>query len=451
MRGIRSSSVVLAALVLVLSGAPASAFHTPFAYRVDRFEADGNTFGPLDGVPGYVDEFADGSMSPYWYRAYGTASESGGYLVLQNPGVHFPSPDGSALDLSIAGSSSPTWVYDGSGSFTATATWESVLPPVGHHFHFSLYTFNMSGGLFAETFGLAIRRTDTGLDMEQHLTEIDQFTGTFQNTQLLFHPIDEADATGPLLFRIAFDDATNLASTAFSLDGGSTWESPFPPGQIFVGRSIAQFLLSADPFAVTGATTTTTTVAGGSTTTTTLAPLCLPTGCRRSLQPVKTRLFVKNKGNDARDVLVWKWKKGESTPLSAFGTNPVTYEICLGDAAGVRLWQAEAQTLYCGDACWFPTGNGFKLLNPSVDGFGGLRRIVLKSGLDGMASVVVKAQGVFLTLPEFGLPLPLPVTMRLSNDLGECWAETFTSLGVLENTTERFIGKAGSPSGAFID
>jgi len=63
----------------------------------------------------------------------------------------------------------------------------------------------------------------------------------------------------------------------------------------------------------------------------------------------------------------------------------------------------------------------------------------------------VKAQGVFLTLPEFGLPLPLPVTMRLSNDLGECWAETFTSLGVLENTSEKFVGKAGSPSGAFLD
>ena len=83
----------------------------------------------------------------------------------------------------------------------------------------------MSGGLFAETFGLAIRRTDVGLDMEQHLTEIDQFSGTFQNTQLLFHPIDEADVTGPLLFRIVFDDATNLASTAFSLDCGSTWAS----------------------------------------------------------------------------------------------------------------------------------------------------------------------------------------------------------------------------------
>ena len=77
MLGIRSLRVAAAA-VLVSVSAPASAFHTPFAYRVDRFEADGNTFGPLDGTPGYVDEFADGSMSPYWYRASLTARRSPG-------------------------------------------------------------------------------------------------------------------------------------------------------------------------------------------------------------------------------------------------------------------------------------------------------------------------------------------------------------------------------------
>ena len=97
MRWTRSLGAVVAGWMVVAGAPTASAFHTPFAYRVDRFEADGNTFGPLDGVPGYVDEFGDGTMSPYWYQAYGTATESGGYLVLQNPGVHFPSPDGSAL------------------------------------------------------------------------------------------------------------------------------------------------------------------------------------------------------------------------------------------------------------------------------------------------------------------------------------------------------------------
>src|SRR5262245_18804735 len=42
-------------VVTVLSCAwPAAAFHTVFDYAVERFEADGNTFGPADGVPDLV-------------------------------------------------------------------------------------------------------------------------------------------------------------------------------------------------------------------------------------------------------------------------------------------------------------------------------------------------------------------------------------------------------------
>jgi hypothetical protein len=436
---------------MVVAGVPtASAFHTPFAYRVDRFEADGNTFGPLDGVPGYVDEFGDGTMSPYWYQAYGTATESGGYLVLQNPGVHFPSPDGSALDLSIAGSSSPTWVWDGSGSFTATATWESVLPPVGHHFHFSLYTFNPSGGLFAETFGLAIRRTDVGLDMEQHLTEIDQFSGTFQNTQLLFHPIDEADVTGPLLFRIIFDDATNLATTAFSLDGGATWGSPFPPGQIFVGRSVAQFLLSADPFSASGATTTTTTPAPSTTTTT--FPPCSLDGCRRATLPLKGSLAIKNPGGVTKDTILWKLKKGEATALGDLGGPATTYQFCLVDGVGTTLYSTETlplDTCVSGAACWRDTTVGIKYTDPN-GGAEGLRKIVVKSGEDGRAGATVRVQGQ----PGFTfgfLPFALPVTVRLANSDGQCWAESFGTLGLVENIETKFFGRSGSPGGAFLD
>src|SRR5262245_35627958 len=246
--------VVAAGLVMVAQ--VASAFHTPFLYRVERFEADGNVLGPLGGAPSVVDDFDAAPLSPLWYQAYGTVSEGNGYLLLSNPGVHFPSPpdpaspSGSLLDLSIAASGSSTYVYDGSGDFVGTAYWEGVLPAIGHHYHFSVYTFGGLGGYYAETFGLAIVRSDENtVEMEQHLTEIDQWSGTFQNTQLLFHQIDESQATGPFIFRISFNDATNQATTAFSLDGGTTWESPFPPGLIFQGRTQAQFLLSADPWA----------------------------------------------------------------------------------------------------------------------------------------------------------------------------------------------------------
>jgi hypothetical protein len=40
--------------------------------------------------------------------------------------------------------------------------------------------------------------------------------------------ISESDITGDVLFRMSFDDTNDLVSTSFSLDGGMTFESPFP-------------------------------------------------------------------------------------------------------------------------------------------------------------------------------------------------------------------------------
>jgi hypothetical protein len=75
--------------------------------------------------------------------------------------------------------------------------------------------------------------------------------------------------------------------------------------------------------------------------------------------------------------------------------------------------------------------------------------LVLKAGDEGQASVTVKGKGEHLALP--GLPLPVPVTMRVRASTGACWADTFTSSGVITNTAAQFSGKAGSPSGAFLD
>lgn len=435
---------------LVVMAQVAMAFHTPFLYRVDRFEADGNVLGPLDGVPGVVDDFNAAPLSPYWYQAFGTVSEGGGHLLLTNPGVHFPSPPdpsspaGALLDLSIAASATPTWVYDGSGDFVGTAYWEGVIPDVGHHYHFSIYTFGGLGGVYAETFGLAILRRDQDtVEMEQHLTEIDQWSGTFQNTQLLYHEIDESQATGPFIFRIMVDDDTNLATTEYSLDGGSTWESPFPPGLIFQGRTQAQFLLSADPYAGAAGTTTTTTVSGSTTTTTLPDGPCVATGCRVSTLPLRAKLAIKDKSNPSADMLSFKWKKGQATSLADFGDpiNDTTYWFCLGNGAGTKIFEAEIHPTggFCSGPCWKATGSGFTYTHKSPV-LNGVRKLILRSGEDGKASVQLKIQGENAGLPS--LPLTLPVTARLSNSLGECWAEEFDLSGLKDNSTSQFSGKS---------
>lgn len=442
-------------VAVALQAAGAHAFHTVFNYRVDRFEADGNALGAYDGVADVVDEFSAAPLDPYFYTAYGTVSEAGGYLQLTNPGVHFPgfpdpsSPSGSLLDLSIAATAYPVRMYDGSGDFSGTAYWEGVIPDVGHHYHFSVYTFGGLPGLFAETFGLAILQRDGGtVEVEQHLTEIDQYSGTFQNTQLLFHEIDPADVTGRLVFRIDFDDATNEATTAFSLDGGTTWQSPFPPGLIFQGRTQAQFLLSADPTAAgtTGTSTTTTTPSSSTTTTTLPGGPCVATGCRLSTLPLKSKLALKNKSSDTADALSWKWKKGAATGLSDFGQPyaTTTYWFCLGDGTGANIFEvAIPPGGDCGGTiCWGSTGSAH-MFTDSSGANGGVRKVILRPGEQGKASIVLKAQGVNLALPA--MPMVTPVTARLSNSLGQCWAETFGGAGVLKNTATHFTGKSGSP------
>src|SRR5262249_38950578 len=87
------------AIALALFARPAEAFHTVFDFSVDRFEVDGNRFGPRDGTPDFVDPFDDLS---HWYVPYGTATVVDGHLHVHNPGVHFPGPDGTSLHLTEA-------------------------------------------------------------------------------------------------------------------------------------------------------------------------------------------------------------------------------------------------------------------------------------------------------------------------------------------------------------
>ncbi|MFN8542804.1 MAG: hypothetical protein U0807_01125 [Candidatus Binatia bacterium] len=426
--------VVLGLVAWLSSSRDAGAFHTVFSYRVDRFELDGNVAGPADGIPDLVDEFDDGALSPNWYRAYGTASEMGGFLDLTNPGAHFPGPNGEAFDLTVVGSLGALIFGDNRGDVTGTAYWEARPPEVGHHYHFSVFTWGQTPQPFSETFGIGIRRSDTALEIEQHLTELDQYNGVWRNTMLSFFAISADDITGRIGFRIAFDDTTNIATTSYSLDGGATWHSPFRGGEIFVGRSAGQFLLSADP--------------------STAVPIppgpCTPVGCRRSIVPAKNLLKVLHQGNAAADLLDWKWRKGQSTTTPEFGDplGTTTYEVCIGDAAGNPVFRVEIPPggTCGGTACWSRLGRkGYKYKNPG----GRISQLRLTGGGDGRAVVTVKGKGVALAPPS--LPLGLPATVRVKNASGACWAGVFNTAGVVQNTATQFQGKGSSPGGAFLD
>jgi len=72
----RSLRLVAAPLALCLTLAPPSLALT-FSSSCDRFEIDGNTFGPADGTLDFVDEFDSGMLAPNWTVLLGSAQETG--------------------------------------------------------------------------------------------------------------------------------------------------------------------------------------------------------------------------------------------------------------------------------------------------------------------------------------------------------------------------------------
>lgn len=231
----------LAVAAFLVAAAPARAHHTVFDYRVERFEADGNGFGPADGAADFVDEFDDGALAPSWSVVSGTAAESGGQLHLTSPGTHYSSYDLTEVATTTA-------VSDGGGDFSVISVWEGA-PKVGDFLHMTLF---LNAGAAAngswEFFGILLQHSaDQGLQIVQH------HGFGFTSSEVEAAPLASAAIVGPIRLRITFDDATNQATTAYSLDGGASFTSPFAPIAIFDGPTGGVVLLGADPQAAPNA------------------------------------------------------------------------------------------------------------------------------------------------------------------------------------------------------
>jgi hypothetical protein len=236
-------------VALVLSAflsAPALASHTVFSGSCDRFEIDGNVFGPADGTPDQVDDFDDGVLGPNWATLVGTVTESGGFLTAHNPGLDIDFFPGVTLDVSNA--ENTTDVENGAGDFTATSYWTTTLPDVNRGYHFQLYGI----GAGVEAAGITVDDSDgtigspqgafVGYTINQSVTFVLGASGVPQSDTV---QIQASDVTGPLVLRMAFDDANDTLTCSFSLDGGVTFQSPFPPLHVFQVVDQAEILIGA--------------------------------------------------------------------------------------------------------------------------------------------------------------------------------------------------------------
>jgi hypothetical protein len=139
--------------VLLAVARPAFGFHTVFHFQVDRFEADGNVFGPWDGVPDFVDEFTGESYAPDWLHVFGTMSVADGLLHIQNPGEHFAV--GFPVDVSEVWTNAVVSVAG--GGVTLTSYWVAPTLTPGSSLHMTLALFGTDG--HDEFVGLHVQNT----------------------------------------------------------------------------------------------------------------------------------------------------------------------------------------------------------------------------------------------------------------------------------------------------
>jgi hypothetical protein len=174
------------------------------------------------------------------------------------------------------------------------------------------------------------------------------------------------------------------------------------------------------------------------------APL---TGCRTPTAPLKARLVLKDTGDPARRLLVWKWVQGGATQLGDLG-DPLTaddYALCAYDESGLVPVITSQATVPAGGTCagkpcWKPTGaTGFAYRDKEATPQGVLT-MKLKAGVAGKAKVLVKGKGESLALP--GMPLALPLRVQVQRAGGQCWEAVYSGTGVVKSDATRFVGKA---------
>lgn len=269
----RTSRWTLMVAAAVLWAPPATALE--FEYRADRFEVSGQTT--------FVDEFDDGVLAP-WTSNLGTASESGGVLLLENPGgITNPLElvGGPSLEISNALAPAGANVADGAGDFVATSSWLD-LPgppsgPLGGFYTMQLFSSKLSTeptcialsaaagepvSLETTAVTLAMRNLDpieppftgpAGLAAVFTLTRMclaglaDPFDNrAYLRAQVDAVSVDPGDVTGDIVFELAFSDASNTVTPRFSLNSGSSFTTmtALPAFDPFV---VGRFQLLARP------------------------------------------------------------------------------------------------------------------------------------------------------------------------------------------------------------
>ncbi len=163
---------------------------------------------------------------------------------------------------------------------------------------------------------------------------------------------------------------------------------------------------------------------------------CMPLA-RNCRSAAKSSLLVRDKTDDRRDKLVWKWTRGEAINVNDLGDPTVDagYSLCFYDHEQ-KLMPAATLRIPAGSA-WSAAGDrGFDYREKSGASDGVQRALVRGSDTD-RAKALLKSRGA--GLPAIVPPLPVPLTVQLVNERnGECLGSTFEEGDIVRNDDGRF-------------
>jgi len=136
----------------------------------------------------------------------------------------------------------------------------------------------------------------------------------------------------------------------------------------------------------------------------------------------------------AKNRFFWKWNNGATTTLAELGDPTLTtaYALCLyGSEAGVVQLLSAANipaAAQCGgEPCWKRLSDkGFRYKD-LIGAFGGVQKIILKSGDTGKAKALVKSRGDQIEMPPIPIPQEPSVVVQLVNGEGQCWDAAYTA------------------------
>jgi cysteine-rich repeat protein len=152
--------------------------------------------------------------------------------------------------------------------------------------------------------------------------------------------------------------------------------------------------------------------------------------CRSPAVAGGATLVMRDVEHDAKDLLVWKWRRGAATTKAEFGdpTNSTTFALCIyDDVDGLLTTITLPAGGTCGPhACWAERPGGFRYRNRAREPEGAGELLLQQGRHDGRSEIVLEARGENLDLPDLeSLESPLTIQLRRTGSQ-LCWGARYS-------------------------